>query len=175
MTIASEYISICIKNMQDMKLQAEKAIAQLTDEQLHYQLDSESNSIVTIMKHLRGNMLSRWTDFYTTDGEKPNRHRDTEFIDDIKTKQQLFEIWEEGWRILFDVVLNLKEEDLLRQITIRQQPHSVINAVNRQIAHYSHHIGQIVFLAKHLAGANWKTLSIPRGKSEDYLHKPPTT
>lgn len=173
MTIASEYITICIKNLQDIKLQAEKAIEQLTDEQLHFQLGPESNSIVIIVKHISGNMISRWTGFFTSDGEKPNRNRDNEFIDDVTNKAHLMQVWEDGWKVLFDVVLKIKEEDLLREITIRKQPHTVINALNRQIVHYSHHIGQIVFLSKHLAGSNWRTLSIPRGKSEEYLNQPP--
>jgi hypothetical protein len=173
MTIASDYLTTINKSFKDMKLQAEKAMAQVTNEQLHYQPDSESNSIVIIVKHIRGNMLSRWTDFFTSDGEKLNRHRDDEFIDDIKTKEQLLQIWEEGWVVLFNVILNLKEEDLEREITIRGEKHTVLNAIIRQLAHYSHHIGQIVYLSKHLAGANWNTLSIPRGKSEEYLHLPP--
>jgi hypothetical protein len=170
MTIASDYLSTTIKGFQDIKLSAEKAIAQLTDEQIHYQPDPESNCIAIIVKHIHGNMLSRWTDFFTSDGEKLNRHRDNEFIDDIKGKEQLLQIWEEGWKVCLDVVLHLKEEDLSCQITIRQEPHTVLNALNRQLIHYSHHVGQIVYLSKHLAGSNWKTLSIPRGKSEEYLH-----
>jgi hypothetical protein len=173
MTIASDYLSNSAKGFKDIKLSVEKAMAQLTDEQIHYQPDPESNSIAIIVKHISGNMLSRWTDFFTSDGEKMDRHRDNEFIDDIKNKAHLLQIWEEGWQVCFDVVLNLKEEDLSRSITIRNEPHTVLNAVSRQLMHYSHHVGQIVYLSKHLAGLNWKTLSIPRGKSEEYLHTPP--
>jgi len=150
---------------------AERAMAQCPDEALFVSLDPESNSIAIIVKHLAGNMRSRWTDFLTTDGEKPNRHRDTEFEDPPKTRAELMALWERGWKILFDALEPLGDTDLTKTITIRNEPHSVMQAINRQVAHYSHHVGQILFLAKHLtvqATGKWECLSVPRGKSQQF-------
>jgi uncharacterized damage-inducible protein DinB len=146
----------------------ERAIAQCPDDALFTTLDADSNSIAIIVKHVAGNMRSRWTDFLTTDGEKPDRNRDTEFEDAPKTRAALMELWERGWKHVFDALQPLREEDLARQVTIRAEPHSVIQAVNRQIAHYSYHVGQIVYLARHFAGSQWKTLTVPKKKSAEF-------
>jgi uncharacterized protein DUF1572 len=148
---------------------AERAIQQCPDDALFSTLDAESNSIAIIVKHMAGNARSRWTDFLTTDGEKPDRNRDSEFEEPPKNRAELLAMWERGWKILFDALEPLTEADLARTITIRTEPHSVIQAINRQIAHYSYHIGQIVFLAKHFAAAstgNWTALTVPRNKSK---------
>jgi uncharacterized damage-inducible protein DinB len=149
----------------------ERALQQLTDEQLFAVLDEEMNSIAVIVKHMSGNMRSRWTDFLTSDGEKPGRDRDEEFSNPPATRQALLEMWEDGWRRLLGTLESLSDADLGRTITIRGEPHSVMQAINRQVAHYSYHCGQIVFLAKHLAGDGWQTLSIPRGKSTDFTKR----
>ena len=145
-------------------------MAQCPEDGLFITLDPESNSIAIIVKHMAGNMRSRWMDFLSTDGEKPDRNRDTEFEDAPKTRAALMELWERGWKYVFDALEPLTEADLTRTITIRTEPHSVMQAINRQIAHYAHHVGQILFLAKHLAtkaNGKWESLSIPRGKSAE--------
>jgi len=147
------------------KAMAEKAMAQLTDEQLHAALDPEMNSVALIVKHMAGNMRSRWTDFLTTDGEKPNRERDSEFEAAPASRDEIMALWEKGWRICFAAIEPLSEADLARPVFIRGEEHSVLQAINRQLAHYACHIGQIVFLAKHLNHSNWQSLSIPRGQS----------
>jgi hypothetical protein len=149
---------------------ADRAMAQCPDEALFVTLDAESNSIAIIVKHMSGNMRSRWLDFLTTDGEKPDRNRDTEFEAPPATRAQVVEMWERGWKYLFDALEPLTESDLTRTVTIRTEPHSVMQAVNRQIAHYAHHVGQILFLAKHLTftkTGKWESLSVPRGKSAE--------
>ena len=147
---------------------AERAIAQVPDEALTRCLDAESNSIALIVKHMAGNMRSRWVDFLTSDGEKPNRHRDTEFEAPPKSRVELLAMWEEGWKCVFDALAPLTEADLARTVLIRNEPHSVMQAIQRQIAHYSYHIGQIVFVAKHCVGERWSSLSVPRGKSAEF-------
>jgi uncharacterized damage-inducible protein DinB len=147
---------------------AERAIAQVSEEQLTATLDAEMNSIAQIVKHIAGNMRSRWSDFLTTDGEKPDRHRDSEFIDPPATRTALLGLWEQGWSCLFSTLSQLTEADLSRTITIRGEPHSVMQAINRQLAHYPYHCGQIVFLAKHFQSAAWVSLSVPRSKSQDF-------
>jgi len=147
------------------KKMAERAVDQVTDEQLLALLDDEANSIAVIMKHMAGNMRSRWTDFLTTDGEKPDRNRDTEFIDPPATREALLEVWDDGWQRVFTALEPLTDADLTRTVTIRGEAHSVAQAINRQLAHYACHVGQIVLLARHFQGANWKSLSIPRGMS----------
>jgi hypothetical protein len=147
---------------------ADRAMAQLTDEQLVTVLDEESNAIAVIVKHMAGNMRSRFTDFLTTDGEKPTRHRDLEFSDPPQSREELLAMWEQGWACLFSTLEALADEDLARTVAIRGEPHSVMQAINRQVAHYSYHCGQIVFFAKHLRGGDWKTLSVARGKSEEF-------
>ncbi|MGH9454761.1 MAG: DUF1572 family protein [Terriglobia bacterium] len=146
----------------------EAAIAQVTDDQLTQALDAESNSIAIIVKHLAGNMRSRWTDFLTSDGEKPDRSRDTEFESAPATRDELMQLWESGWHCVFTALEPLKEADLARTVYIRSEAHSVAQAILRQVAHYAHHVGQIVFLAKHFQSAHWKSLSIPRGKSAEF-------
>jgi len=149
----------------------ERAMAQCSDEALFETIDPESNSIAVIVKHMAGNMRSRWMDFLTTDGEKPDRNRDTEFEDPPKTRVELMEMWGRGWKYLLDALAPLTEADMARTVTIRTEPHSVMQAINRQIAHYAHHIGQIVFLAKHLTAkktGKWDSLSVPRGQSKQF-------
>jgi Protein of unknown function (DUF1572) len=146
-------------------------MAQCPDEALFVMLDAESNSIAIIVKHMAGNMRSRWRDFLTTDGEKPDRNRDTEFEAPPKTRAELIEMWEGGWKYVFDALAPLSESDLARTVAIRSEPHSVMQAINRQVAHYAHHVGQIVFLAKHFAtkaGKKWESLSVPRGQSKQF-------
>ncbi len=147
---------------------AEQAIAQITDDQLLAELDSESNSIAVIVKHLSGNMRSRWQDFLTTDGEKPTRDRDAEFEDPPSTRQALLAAWEEGWQCVFTALEPLADGDLQRTVTIRGEPHSVMQTINRQLAHYAYHCGQIVLLAKHYRSAEWKSLTIPKRKSGEF-------
>jgi hypothetical protein len=150
---------------------AERAIAQVTDEQLFVTLDDESNSIAVIVKHMAGNMRSRWTDFLTTDGEKPDRNRDSEFVDPPATRAELLALWEDGWNSLFAAMEPLTDADLARTITIRGEAHSVLQAINRQLGHMSYHVGQIVLLAKHFAGHQWQSLSVPRNKSAEFNRK----
>jgi hypothetical protein len=146
----------------------EGAMAQVTDEQLFTTLDPEMNSIALIVKHMAGNLRSRWTDFLTSDGEKPNRNRDSEFEDPPTTRAALMEGWESGWACLFSALEPLSEADAERSVKIRGEAHSVMQAINRQLAHYAYHIGQIVFLAKHLQSAQWKCLSVPKGQSGQF-------
>ena len=150
---------------------AEKAMAQVTDEELVAVLDGEMNSIAIIVKHMAGNMRSRWTDFLTSDGEKPDRNRDAEFVDPPLTRQALLALWEEGWQCIFRALEPLSDQDLERTVTIRGEAHSVMQTINRQVAHYSYHCGQIVMLAKHLQADNWKSLSVPRGQSAQFNKK----
>ncbi len=167
--ISSHYLDEVRRQFRGHKRLAEGAIAQLKDEELFTALDAESNSIATIIKHLAGNMRSRFTDFLTTDGEKPDRHRDQEFeMNSGATRTEVMRWWEEGWARVFSAVEALNPEDLMRTVTIRGEPHSVLQALNRQVAHYAYHVGQIVFLAKHFRSAEWKSLSVPRGKSEEF-------
>ena len=150
---------------------AERAMEQVTDEQLFVALDNEANSIAIIVKHMTGNMRSRWTEFLTTDGEKLNRHRDGEFVDPPATRAALLAEWELGWGVLFGALETLTDDDLARKVTIRGEPHSVMQAINRQLAHYPHHVGQIVLLAKHFACERWQSLSVPRNKSAEFNRK----
>src|ERR1700687_3607139 len=147
----------------------ERAMAQCPDEALFLTLDAESNSIAIIVKHMAGNMRSRFTNFLTSDGEKPDRPRDQEFeLDATTTRATLTTLWEEGWGRVFAAIESLKPEDVTRTVTIRGEPHTVLQAINRQIAKYAQHTGQIVFLAKHFRSGEWKTLSVPRGKSKEF-------
>ncbi len=165
--MSTSYLNSAIKQFQYYKLLAEKTFDQIPEEKLFWQYNEESNSIATIVKHLWGNMLSRWTDFLTTDGEKEWRERDAEFENDIKTKSELLQKWNEGWDCLFKALDSLKEEDLEKTVYIRNQGHTVIDAINRQLAHYPHHIGQIIYVGK-MCAENWKSLSIPRGESKSF-------
>jgi hypothetical protein len=150
---------------------ADRAMGQVTDQDLNATLDAESNSIATIVKHVAGNMRSRWTDFLTSDGEKPDRDRDNEFEAPPQSRDELTTMWEDGWRTLFSALEPLTDADLDRTVYIRTEPHSVMQAINRQVAHYSMHVGQIVFLAKHLAADRWKTLSVPRNRSQEFTRR----
>lgn len=173
--LASHYLDEIRRQMRGHKRMGEAAIAQLDDAELFTLLDSESNSVAILIKHIAGNARSRFTDFLTTDGEKPDRFRDREFeISATTTREEVMRWWEEGWSCVFSTLESLKPEDLTRTVTIRQEPHTVLQALNRALAHYAQHIGQIVLLAKHLRSAEWKTLSIPRGKSEEYKSGSPT-
>ena len=147
---------------------ADKAIAQLPDEKLHISLDSNTNSIAVIMKHVAGNLLSRWTDFLTTDGEKPSRNRDGEFLDTFSSRAELIDYWNAGWQRLFDTLESLTSSDLERTVLIRGEPHSVPLAIQRSLAHCGYHVGQIILIARILAGENWSTITIPRGASADF-------
>ncbi len=147
---------------------AERGMEQVTDEQLVALLDGEANSIAIIVKHMAGNMRSRWVDFLTSDGEKPDRNRETEFEDPPATREALMRLWEQGWSHLFTALEPLSDSDMERTVTIRGEPHSVMQAINRQLAHYAYHCGQIVFLAKHFQQDRWKSLSVPRGKSAEF-------
>ncbi len=173
MQLAEHYIDQIRRQFRGHKRLAEGAIAQLKDEELSVTLDPEANSIALIVKHMAGNMRSRFTDFLTTDGEKPDRHRDQEFeLKSKPTRAEMMQWWEDGWARVFSAIEGLKPEDLMRTVTIRGEPHTVLQALNRQLAHYAYHVGQIVFLAKHLRSQEWNSLSIPRGKSEEYNRNP---
>jgi len=167
--VATHYLEEVRRQFRGHKRLAEGAIAQLKDDELFVALDSEANSIAIIVKHLAGNMRSRFTDFLTTDGEKPDRNRDQEFeMNSATTRADVMRGWEEGWARVFAAIEALKPEDVLRTVTIRGEPHTVLQAINRQVAHYAYHIGQIVFLAKHFRSSEWKTLSVRRGKSKEF-------
>jgi hypothetical protein len=166
--MGKDYLDSVKKQFEYYKMLGEKTFSQLTDEQLFWQYNTESNSIGTIVKHLHGNMLSRWTDFLTTDGEKEWRNRDEEFDNDIKTRTELLEKWTEGWACLFNALNSVAEQDLQKEIYIRNQGHTITEAINRQLAHYPYHIGQIVFIGKMVCDENWVSLSIPRGNSKMY-------
>jgi hypothetical protein len=167
----TSYLTDSIELFRYYKTQSERAMAQVQDEHLFTALDNEANSIAVIVKHLAGNMRSRWTDFLTSDGEKADRNRDAEFMDPPATRDALLALWNEGWQYLFQALEPLGEEDLQRTVTIRGEAHSVMQATNRQIAHYSYHCGQIVFLAKHWTHDDWQSLTIPRRQSADFNHR----
>ena len=162
------HISSALDEFRRYKRLGERAIAQVTDVQLGVALDPESNSIATIVKHLAGNMRSRFLDFLTSDGEKPDRIRESEFDPSPATRAELMQLWEDGWNYVFTAIEPLTDADLGHTIYIRTEPYTVIEAIHRQIAHYAYHVGQIVFLAKHLQAGTWKSLSIPRGRSAEF-------
>jgi hypothetical protein len=167
--LATHYLEEARRQFRGHKRLAEAAMAQLRDEEFFVALDSESNSIAVLVKHLAGNMRSRFTDFLTTDGEKPDRNRDTEFeMNSGTTRAEVMRWWEEGWTCVFATIDALTPDDVMRTVTIRGEPHTVLQAINRQVAHYAQHTGQIVFLAKHFRSSEWKTLSVPRGKSKEF-------
>jgi hypothetical protein len=170
-TLAEHYIENVTAEFRGLKRLADKAAAQVSDEEFFRAIDPGSNSVALIMKHMAGNMRSRWTDFLTSDGEKPDRRRDSEFLIEGEDRRAIEEKWEAGWRTLFDALAQLKPDDLMHDVIIRREPHTVVEAVNRQLTHYGEHVGQIIFLAKHLKSADWKTLSIPRGLSEAFNKK----
>jgi hypothetical protein len=167
--LAEHYLEESRRQMRACKRLAEGAMEQLKDEELFVTLDAESNSVATLVKHMAGNMVSRFRDFLASDGEKPDRFRDREFeIDSATRRADVMRWWEEGWGQVLATLDALRPEDVMRTVTIRNEPHSALQAINRQIAHYSYHAGQIVMLAKHLRSREWKTLSIPRGQSERF-------
>ncbi len=166
--MTNNFLETAKKQFEYYKMLGEKTFSQLTDEQLFKQLNEESNSIATIVKHLWGNMLSRWTDFLTTDGEKEWRQRDAEFENNIADRTELLAKWNEGWSCLFNAMNSLTENDLIKEIFIRNQGHTITEAINRQLAHYPYHIGQIVFIGKFLCNGTWSSLSIPKGSSKEY-------
>lgn len=167
--VANHYLEEARRQLRGHKRMGEGAMSQLKDADFFVTLDPEANSIAILVKHLAGNMRSRFTDFLTSDGEKPDRFRDREFeINSATTRSEVMTWWEEGWGCVLNAIDSLKPEDVMRTVTIRGEPHTVLQAINRQIAHYAAHTGQIVFLAKHFRSSEWNTLTIPRGKSEEF-------
>ena len=164
----TSYMKDCVMILRHYKRLAENAMAQCPDDKLSAEIDAESNSIAITVKHMVGNMRSRWTDFLTTDGEKADRQRDTEFETPAASRSEVMAMWESGWQLVFDALGPLTDGDLEKTVTIRTEPHSVMQAINRQIAHYSYHVGQIVYLARHFAGSEWKSLTIPKKKSAEF-------
>jgi hypothetical protein len=167
----TSYLQDSLAVFRQYKIMAERAMEQVAEEQLFAVLDSEMNSIAVTVKHMAGNMRSRWTDFLTTDGEKPDRNRDGEFVDPPPSREALMQVWEAGWQCVFSALEPLSDADLGRKVVIRGEAHSVMQAINRQMTHYACHIGQIVLLAKHFQHATWKSLSVPRGKSAEFNRK----
>ena len=165
-SIGAHFLESALHEMKRSKELAERAMGQLSDDELHWTPDSDANSVVINVKHMAGNMRSRWTEFLTTDGEKSWRGRDNEFIDDIETRGELMELWREGWSVTFAAIEPLTENDLLKTITIRQEPHTVIQAIHRQVTHYAYHVGQIAYIARQLKPHDWQSLSIPKKKPE---------
>ena len=166
--IIENYLSDAIQSFRNYKKLAEKAMAQVSDEEFFRLIDRESNSIAIIVKHIGGNLRSRWTDFLTSDGEKDFRDRDTEFVAESESRENLMQSWEDGWQCLFDALEPLGPDHFEKKITIRQQPHTICEAINRQLTHYAYHIGQITFLAKHFRTSDWQTLSVPKNKSQAF-------
>jgi len=166
--IVLNYQKDSVQSFRNYKKLAERAIQQVSDEEFFSTIDEESNSVALIVKHIAGNLRSRWTDFLTTDGEKPDRDRDTEFelIDD--SRDSLMQFWEDGWGTLFAAIEPLTPDDFSKTVTIRGEPHTIVEAVNRQLTHYAYHVGQIVLLAKHFKSSEWKSLSIPKNKSAEF-------
>jgi uncharacterized damage-inducible protein DinB len=171
-SIGKEFLQTAIRRLKYYKDLADKTFEQLSDEQLHYQPNQTSNSIAVIVQHMAGNMLSRWTHFLTEDGEKAWRQRDDEFEVHSYDKQQILDLWEKGWACFLDTLNSLTEQDLLKNVTIRQEPLTVLDAINRQLAHYPYHIGQIIYTGKIVKDNNWKNLSIPKGDSARYNNSP---
>ena len=168
MNIAAEFLSAAVNALEANKRLADRAVEQVPDDKLHVPLDANTNSIAVIMQHVAGNLLSRWTDFLTTDGEKPSRNRDQEFVESRRSRAELLELWERGWDCLLGTLGSLQPEDLERTVTIRGEPHSVPLALARSLGHTCYHVGQIVQMARIHAGENWQTLTIPRGGSQQY-------
>jgi hypothetical protein len=168
-TLLNSYLSDALGEFQRLKKLADDSIAQVNQEEFFHTLDGESNSIAIVVKHIAGNLRSRWTEFLTSDGEKPDRDRDREFeIGAAETQETVLALWEEGWRLLFDAMDGLTPDDLDKTVMIRGEPHSVMKAIQRQLTHQAYHIGQIVLLAKHIKSSDWQTLSIPRGRSQEF-------
>jgi uncharacterized damage-inducible protein DinB len=168
-TASEQFLHSMTETFRSQKRSAERAISQLPDEKLHVPLDANTNSVAVIMNHMAGNLVSRFTDFLTTDGEKPSRDRDAEFVDDVRApREQIMRDWERGWAVLFDALASLRPEDLTKTITIRQEPWGVIDALHRALAHQAYHVGQIIQLARYLAKDEWETITIPRGGSQAF-------
>ena len=169
MTIIENYKADTLQSFRNYKKLAERALEQVSDDDFFRQIDPESNSVATIVKHIAGNLHSRWRDFLTTDGEKPDRCRDGEFIAfDNDSRESLMQFWETGWQTLFDAIEPISPTDFDKTVTIRGEPHTVVEAINRQLTHYPMHIGQLILLAKHFRSAEWKTLSVPRNRSGEF-------
>jgi hypothetical protein len=168
MMFESNYIESVTKQFTQYRILGEKAISQVPDEKLYWQYNPESNSIAIIVKHMAGNMLSRFTDFFTSDGEKPWRNRDSEFENEKLSREDLMTDWNDGWDCLFRVLNQLKPEDFMKTILIRNESHTVLEAINRQLTHYAYHVGQIIFISKMIADNHWKSLSIPLNKSREF-------
>lgn len=168
MTIAQTYLQVVQKRFNNVKELGDGALAQLAGAELHWAYNEESNSVAVIVKHVSGNMISRWTDFLTTDGEKTTRNRDDEFINSLSTKEAILAVWEEGWQVFLDALASITESDLQGHVTIRGEKLAVIDAIERQMAHYSQHIGQMIYIAKQVKGSDWQTLSIARGQSQAF-------
>ncbi|MBK6750724.1 MAG: DUF1572 family protein [Acidobacteria bacterium] len=166
--IIENYHTDALSSFRNYKKMAERAVEQVSDEEFFALIDVEANSIALIVKHVAGNLRSRWTDFLTTDGEKDFRKRDTEFELIGDTRESMMQFWENGWQVLFNSIEPLTAEDFSRTVTIRGEPHTVVEAINRQLTHYAYHVGQIVLLAKHFQSADWKTLSVPKNRSADF-------
>ena len=166
--IIQNYLEDAVMSFRNYKKLAEKAMAQIGDDEFFAAIDEEANSVAVIVKHTAGNLVSRWTDFLTSDGEKPDRDRDTEFEMIGDTRESLMEFWERGWQTLFDSIVPLTPADFARSVLIRSEPHTIAEALNRQMTHYAYHVGQIVFLAKHFRSSTWKTLSVPRNRSAEF-------
>lgn len=169
--LEKEYLSIINQQFKHFKERSEKGIQQLSEEELHWKPNAKSNNIAIIIKHLSGNMHSRWMNFLTTDGEKDYRDRDLEFVDDIKSKEQLMQIWEDGWKLLFNTIKNLNPEDLHKTVTLRQQPLSVLHSLQTEVTHISYHLGQILYIGKQIKDKEWNILSIPINDSNEFNNK----
>ncbi|HEX6125469.1 MAG TPA: DinB family protein [Pyrinomonadaceae bacterium] len=166
--LIKNYHTDTLTSFRNYKKLAERAIEQISDDEFFATIDEEANSIALIVKHIAGNLRSRWTDFLTADGEKPDRNRDTEFELTGDTRDGLMRFWEDGWQTLFDAITPLTVEDFSNTITIRGEPHTVVEAINRQLTHYAYHVGQIVLLAKHFRSSEWRTLSVPKNRSQEF-------
>ncbi|SDY29240.1 DUF1572 domain-containing protein [Salimicrobium album] len=171
MNIGNEYLKVVQERFESVKNLGDNTINQLSEEDVHWKVNDTSNSIAIIVKHLNGNMISRWSDLLTSDGEKPFRNREQEFEDDISSKQEMIIMWEKGWNAVLSTLNELVDQDLLKSITIRGEEHTVLEAIERQVAHYAYHVGQIVYIGKQLKDESWESLSIPKGKSEQYLQQ----
>jgi len=167
-SFTEDYLADALSSFRAYKKLADKAIAQTNDDELFVKLDEEANSIAIVLKHMAGNMISRWTDFLNSDGEKADRNRDMEFVIETSSRDEVIAYWERGWKCLFDAIEPLRPADFSRTVTIRWQEHTIVQAINRQLMHYAYHIGQIVFLAKHFRSTEWQSLSIPRNRSAEF-------
>ncbi|MFC3419902.1 DUF1572 family protein [Salinicoccus hispanicus] len=169
MKFEQEYLNVIKSRFREIKRLGDRTLEQLSEADLHWQYNEDTNTIAILVKHLRGNMHSRWTDVFTTDGEKPNRHRDGEFEDDLQTIEGVSDAWEEGWQLFLTTLESFDAEDLLRTQKIRGEDHTILEALERQHTHYASHIGQMMFIGKQVKGSDWQSLSIPKGQSEQYL------